>query len=1426
MLSAKCRYLPLVLLLHHLQLTYHVSTATVSSLPWLPTLRGKTGNTLASRGRLLAHVVEEGGDYECQDGSPPVPGNANSYNYQYGIIRSEELTVEEAATTCKTIPKCMGFSVDIPPEDLVGCYTWCDTVKHTIQFRWRLQDISTDTFHSDTIATTCLLKKEARPFTSANDYDTIQLSGWRFEVHKDNTKNIPFTHGPNTKIIDALEADVRFIQALNIPGIASVLGSNPASKYNVDYLADDIREEVRSGTNSADGNKPWCSSLSPSSTSPCSFVGATQTTMAAYFRIWVDANTESVSQPTYIAKPASLEAPLQNPDRLLSIVIPGNKYLEQRKSQPHLLLKVFAQAYADFHGLRPSATYLASKDNAVYSNMCTTRQRQFVVSDAKTYQTETYQTTGLPAAATVNSHEYFGELTESFFGSNDFSPHNARELKRDDPAGYEYVKNSWDVSSAKWSEFESTNPPHLADMKAVWLNGDPLRIAYRTPTGAGTVSPCASNDVVCRSKRYDIATNMTFVNKCAPAFAAAVNVYVIDSMGVENLLVQCTNVAPGARCHVGTTATTAFTVRTTDGCEVTSIRARRHKAEYHVCGDAQVPLVPTSVHVQFYSSTEAPFYKFYSGAERTNDQEIKVSTMVLKQNIEYTFHLAGTEGTDHPFYISDAGAGQTSTAKLTLGGAGTPSAGVSGGESMTVTMTTSTNVMYFCTAHASTMAGYFGLSSSLSGKVIENNLALDSPCINTFWSRGLTECYQCIPPSSDPVGFALSAQCTANGNTPTKVSNWNCPLNENPGLRCDRDGGYVHGAPIVWCQADNDPMIITGCTLPQCTIDPSIMTGVQVDVGQCLGERTAADCSINCPINYVTNPTVACVTDGGAFDVGECVKTTCTAPTAIGSMPAGYILDACGGTRSASDCKISCDVDQGWYSPAHYGGTPTATCATAGGIFSFSGCERKRCMSPMNPSDLYDVSQCQGTSMLPGDDCTVECSTRGTATATCVTAGEPFLLGGDCELYKCNPQVFMTIKEQAHRDKISYMYDAATGCGGVELVNINQCSVKCAAGHVGTPVLVCGKKEATSTSRFFNVTGCNLPEKPIIQCKVPSDDKTTGFDLSKCGGKAGAQYDGDSCLLSCIVETQATEEPVSFCLTHEQEFTFQGVCDQVKVISQVSKEEMTKATKAMEGTNVWYTHEMSVTGFSKELSETKQTEFVQGYVASGPTDVSLMSGYIINIVHSNKYAHITFVVGVNSEETLEEPVKEWMTKLQKSSVSRSKLSISLATSVSATNLFVVSASLPVRHAAADDPSTTLKDGGDGNDSGEQMWLIVYVGGGSLLVVVGIFCLWFYCCRKNSGIDMTKGSEVTGLQMNQLEMFHKEQLLVKEAEEMCERGEITKVQLLEIKKKSEARLLLHAEELAKKVTFTTSNEAKNDDESSSDEEVEAEAEEED
>ena len=404
----------------------------------------------------------------------------------------------------------------------------------------------------------------------------------------------------------------------------------------------------------------------PSSTSPCSFVGATQTTMAAYFRIWVDANTESVSQPTYIAKPASLEAPLQNPDRLLSIVIPGNKYLEQRKSQPHLLLKVFAQAYADFHGLRPSATYLASKDNAVYSNVCTTRQRQFVVSDAKTYQTETYQTTGLPAAATVNSHEYFGELTESFFGSNDFSPHNARELKRDDPAGYEYVKNSWDVSSAKWSEFESTNPPHLADMKAVWLNGDPLRIAYRTPTGAGTVSPCASNDVVCRSKRYDIATNMTFVNKCAPAFAAAVNVYVIDSMGVENLLVQCTNVAPGARCHVGTTATTAFTVRTTDGCEVTSIRARRHKAEYHVCGDAQVPLVPTSVHVQFYSSTEAPFYKFYSGAERTNDQEIKVSTMVLKQNIEYTFHLAGTEGTDHPFYISDAGAGQTSTAKLTL----------------------------------------------------------------------------------------------------------------------------------------------------------------------------------------------------------------------------------------------------------------------------------------------------------------------------------------------------------------------------------------------------------------------------------------------------------------------------------------------------------------------------------------------------------------------------------------------------------------------------------------------------------------------------------------------------------------------------------------------------------------------------------------
>lgn len=48
-----------------------------------------------------------------------------------------------------------------------------------------------------------------------------------------------------------------------------------------------------------------------------------------------------------------------------------------------------------------------------------------------------------PAYAMTNYHEYFAELTEAYYGENDYYPHNREQLKRHDPVGYAIVEKLW-----------------------------------------------------------------------------------------------------------------------------------------------------------------------------------------------------------------------------------------------------------------------------------------------------------------------------------------------------------------------------------------------------------------------------------------------------------------------------------------------------------------------------------------------------------------------------------------------------------------------------------------------------------------------------------------------------------------------------------------------------------------------------------------------------------------------------------------------------------------------------------------------------------------------------------------------------------------------------------------------------------------------
>ena len=47
------------------------------------------------------------------------------------------------------------------------------------------------------------------------------------------------------------------------------------------------------------------------------------------------------------------------------------------------------------------------------------------------------------AYAMTDEREYFAELTEAYFGKNDFYPHTRDELRTHDPAGFRMIENAW-----------------------------------------------------------------------------------------------------------------------------------------------------------------------------------------------------------------------------------------------------------------------------------------------------------------------------------------------------------------------------------------------------------------------------------------------------------------------------------------------------------------------------------------------------------------------------------------------------------------------------------------------------------------------------------------------------------------------------------------------------------------------------------------------------------------------------------------------------------------------------------------------------------------------------------------------------------------------------------------------------------------------
>ena len=109
-------------------------------------------------------------------------------------------------------------------------------------------------------------------------------------------------------------------------------------------------------------------------------------------------------------------------------------------------------------------------------------------------------------------------------------------------------------------------------------------------------------------------------------------------------------------------------------------------------------------------SMSEPYFEFYADSEGTTE----ISELDITNT--YTFHrLNGA--TSHPFYISDSGYEQESSAKVTLTGDGSSDSGIAGSETFTISFedgfTVDDTLSFYCTVH-SNMIGEFTLTETVT----------------------------------------------------------------------------------------------------------------------------------------------------------------------------------------------------------------------------------------------------------------------------------------------------------------------------------------------------------------------------------------------------------------------------------------------------------------------------------------------------------------------------------------------------------------------------------------------------------------------------------------------------------------------------------------------------------------------------------------
>ena len=148
-------------------------------------------------------------------------------------------------------------------------------------------------------------------------------------------------------------------------------------------------------------------------------------------KLWVEWQTNKDGAAEYHVSKGWLKDKGFNPEKAGCVEINNLKNFVgwSREAQPWMILHELAHAY---HFLTLGENYAPLE--AAYKQ----------AMERKLYESVEYLGRETKKAyAATNAAEYFAELSEAYFGKNDFAPYTRAELEKHDPVGFELMKKAW-----------------------------------------------------------------------------------------------------------------------------------------------------------------------------------------------------------------------------------------------------------------------------------------------------------------------------------------------------------------------------------------------------------------------------------------------------------------------------------------------------------------------------------------------------------------------------------------------------------------------------------------------------------------------------------------------------------------------------------------------------------------------------------------------------------------------------------------------------------------------------------------------------------------------------------------------------------------------------------------------------------------------